>query len=295
MLDDVFFMLSAHPFAWPLLASFIGACFGSLSNALAWRWPRMIERDWFEEAHAELSARGESIPRSIEDEVSKPKVGLSFPRSMCVSCSAPVPSWLNIPLFSWLSLRGKAACCGASIPSSYFIAELGGLLVGLSVGLIFAPSLSSFATLFLCMWAYCLAVVDAKSMYLPDAGNYFLLWFALCLKALGVLPGSLASAVLGAAGAYLLFMFIAVIGEKVLRRPALGQGDWKFFAAIVAWVGPAGIPAVLLLSSLSGLAYAIASKISKKESLFPFGPFLASGAILFALFGEQINALLMGG
>lgn len=227
---------------WTMLGLFMwGACVGSFFNVVIARWPLMEKRDNLESMKDYLEELEFAPHKEINETLEKnKKISLSFPRSHCFSCKTNINWYDNIPLLSWLLLRGKCRACQVSFSSKYLLTEVAtGFLFSLVWFL--SKDLNSFAWLWIVFVAigWILMLVDAKTMLIPDKGSYTLLWLGLGLAALNIHPAHLSpqEAIYGALGGYVMMSLLGGIGWLIKRQQALGYGDYKLMAAIGAWIG----------------------------------------------------------
>lgn len=263
--------------AWALA----GAALGSAINVLVYRLPLMMHASWQAEAR-------DGAP-----------FNLAVPRSHCPECKATVPWHLNIPLVSWLLLRGRCRFCRQPIPWRYPLVELlGAAAAGYALWAHY-PLLGTAAALgFLLLALLAMAAIDAHSGLLPDSLTLTTLWAGLLAAVAGWSGVAPADAVLGAAGGYLALRAPAELYLLARRQEGMGGGDWKMFAAIGAWLGWAALPAVLLLACVAGALWVLPQlpRLLREgglgEASIPFGPPLALGALALLLWGPQIRGLL---
>ncbi|MEO6016983.1 MAG: A24 family peptidase [Polaromonas sp.] len=276
------------PVADALLAGLFGLLFGSFLNVVIYRLPRMMERQWAQEC-AELSGKE---PEPAE------KFNLLTPRSRCSSCGHVIRWYENIPVFSYLFLRGKCAACGAAYGLRYPVVEA---VTG--------------ALFFFCVWrwgwspvgaVWCgfsaallvLAVIDWDTTLLPDDVTLPLLWAGLLVAALQWNPAvNLPTALWGAVGGYLSLWGVYWAFKLATGKEGMGYGDFKLFAALGAWFGwPALIP-IILMASVIGAVIGIAMKFStglREGGYVPFGPFLAGAGFTAMIFGPQAILRVVG-
>ena len=266
---------------------FVGLCVGSFLNVVIHRLPIMLTRAWRREAAAELGAAG--------DDPAAESFNLAVPRSHCPACGEPVKAVDNIPIISWIRLRGRCAGCAAPISLRYPLVELLGALAALAAALAFGLTWTALAAAVF-LWALiALACIDFETGLLPDQLTLPLLWCGLLVN----LPGAfapLASAVVGAAAGY-LFLWATYWGFKLITgKEGMGYGDFKLYAAIGAWLGWQALPAVALLAALAGILYALPPiLLGRRDRNTPirFGPFLAAAGGLALIFRDE-SAWLMG-
>jgi leader peptidase (prepilin peptidase)/N-methyltransferase len=261
--------------AYPWLALVLGLCVGSFLNVVIHRLPLMMEREWTAQC-AEL--RGEVAPDHAP-------LNLSQPRSRCPACGQAISALQNIPLLSFLWLRGRCAACSARISWRYPLVELFCGLATAYCALHFGFSFAAAAAM-LFVWLMIAATgIDFDTQLLPDSITLPLLWLGLLVNLIGG-PVDLRSAVIGAIAGYLFLWSVYWMFRLVTGKEGMGYGDFKLLAAIGAWTGWQMLPLVVLLSSAIGAVVGISLIVFHKhgrEVPIPFGPYLA-GAGLIALF-----------
>lgn len=261
--------------AYPWLALVLGLCVGSFLNVVIHRLPLMMEREWTAQC-AEL--RGEVAPDHAP-------LNLSQPRSRCPACGQAISALQNIPLLSFLWLRGRCAACSTRISWRYPLVELFCGLATAYCALHFGFSFAAAAAM-LFVWLMIAATgIDFDTQLLPDSITLPLLWLGLLVNLIGG-PVDLRSAVIGAIAGYLFLWSVYWMFRLVTGKEGMGYGDFKLLAAIGAWTGWQMLLLVVLLSSAIGAVVGISLIVFHKhgrEVPIPFGPYLA-GAGLIALF-----------
>jgi leader peptidase (prepilin peptidase)/N-methyltransferase len=273
--------------AWLLAtAGLLGLCVGSLLNVVIHRLPKMMEAQWREECAA-LEGR-EVQPAAAYN--------LFTPRSACPQCRAPITAMHNVPVVSWLVLRGKCASCGTPISARYPAVEiLGGALAVLVAWRFGYSAATAFALVY--VWAMlALTFIDLDTQLLPDDITLPLLWLGLIANAFGAYV-DLHSAVFGAAGGYLILWSVYWAFRLIAKKEGMGFGDFKLLAAIGAWTGWQVLPVVILISA--GLGAVIGSLVlwlAKKgrDTRIPFGPYLALAGIAGLLWGREAVVAWIG-
>ena len=273
----------------------LGLLVGSFLNVVIYRLPLMMERDWRSQAREML---GDSTAVA-EDQPDTP-FNLFTPRSRCPDCGTQIKAWQNIPVVSWLLLRGRCAACKAPIAKRYPIIELAsGMLSGLVIWQI-GGGPAGLAALFFVWCLIALTVIDFDHQLLPDSITHLLLWAGLLLSAAAPawdLPmPELSSSVLGAAAGYLSLWSIYWLFKLATGKEGMGYGDFKLLAALGAWLGYELLPLVILLSAAVGSVTGIAmvAVLGRDRQIpIPFGPYLAGAGLIALLWGETlINAYL---
>ena len=271
------------------LTGFLGLLVGSFLNVVIYRLPKMMEQQWAAEC-AELT--GQSIEPAAE------KLSLVSPRSRCSNCGHMIAWYENIPVLSYLFLRGKCSVCGTPFGMRYPVVEL-------STGLLFAFCAwrwgATPATLAWCGFSaalLALAVIDWDTTLLPDDITLPLMWAGLVMSALQLNPlVSLHAALWGAVGGYLSLWLVYWAFKLVTGKEGMGYGDFKLFAALGAWFGWSALVPIILMASVIGAVVGIAMKFSsglREGGYVPFGPFLAAAGFTAMVFGPQAILRFIG-
>lgn len=271
----------------------LGLLVGSFLNVVIYRVPVMLEREWAQQC-AELAAAGRSEPADAPD--APPRFNLLTPASTCPGCKTRIAPWHNIPVLSWLLLRGRCANCAAPIPARYPLVELfTGVLSALALWH-FGLTVAGAAALFFLWMLIALTFIDLDHQLLPDNMTYPLLWAGLALATLepdAIPVPDLASAVLGAIAGYLCLWSVYWAFRLATGKEGMGYGDFKLLAAIGAWTGIQQLPTVILLSAVAGAAIGITLVFAlgrDRHVPIPFGPYLAMAGIVTYVWGEQLQS-----
>ncbi|MDG4868494.1 A24 family peptidase [Guyparkeria sp. 1SP6A2] len=289
--------LTQQPILWIAIAALFGLLVGSFLNVVINRLPVMMEREWRRECRlllaGETALAGQTAPDADEP------FNLIRPRSCCPHCQQPIRTWQNIPLISWLWLRGRCARCRSPISGQYPLVELSSALLAGLAAWQFGPTPYALAV-FLFTWALlAAAVIDLKTQLLPDTFTLPLLWLGLLLPIL--LPDyhlSLQDAVLGATFGYLALWSVYWLFKLITGKEGMGYGDFKLLAALGAWLGWQMLPLVILLSALAGSVIGLAMILLLRHDRripIPFGPYLAVAGLVALYLGEPILAAYLGG
>lgn len=281
-MNETLELLRASPVVATGCALLLGLCLGSFLNVVIRRLPKMLEREWQQQA-AEL--RGET-PSGHEA-----RFNLLTPGSHCPSCGHRLRAWENLPLLGWLLLRGRCAACGVRIPVRYPMVELiTGLLCAAAV-LQFGVSGAALGAVTLCCALVALTFIDLDTQLLPDDITLPLLWIGLGFNLFGVFT-TLESAVIGAAAGYLSLWSIYWVFRLATGREGMGYGDFKLLAALGAWFGWQSLPAIIVLSSAVGAVVGIAMILARRHARgapIPFGPYLAGAGLLALYFAAPMS------
>lgn len=283
---EIISILQSSPAALAVAVGLAGLCVGSFLNVVIYRLPIMMERQWRSEC-ASLDGRE---PEEL------PAFNLVTPPSRCPSCAAPVRFWQNIPVVSWLALRGKCAGCKAPISARYPAVELLGGALAVLFAWRFGYSAALAAGLVFAWALLALTFIDFDTQLLPDDITLPLMWLGLLVNTRGTFI-DLQSAVLGAAGGYLILWSVYWAFRLIAKKEGMGYGDFKLLAAIGAWTGWQVLPFVVVVSA--GLGAVIGSFLlwrAKKgsDTRIPFGPYLALGGICGLLWGREAVTAWLG-
>ena len=261
-----------------LLAFGIGLLFGSFSNVLIHRLPRMVMA---EHAHDTDAMRYD----------------LSWPASHCPHCQTPLKAWHNIPVLSYLALKGRCAFCHGHISWQYPLVEIAtGLLWLICIGH-WGFNMTGFCWAGFATVLLALSMIDWQTTLLPDDLTQLLVWGGLVASALGWLTLPLTQSVWGAVTGYVSLWSIATLFERITGKQGMGAGDFKLLAGLGAWLGPMALLPVVMAASLSGAVVGLALKLSQRlrdDGYVPFGPFLATAGFAVAIIGIDDIALWMG-
>lgn len=267
----------AQPSVFPWVAFAFGLCVGSFINVVIHRLPKMMERDWREQC-AELEGR--------EPPQSK-RYNLFAPRSGCPGCGRQIRALENVPIASWLWLRGRCAGCGTRISMRYPVVELAGGAIAAYAAQRYGFTLAGAGAMLFAWTLLALAVIDYDTQYLPDDLTLPLLWAGLAFN-LGGAFVPLHAAVIGAIAGYLVLWLVYWGFKLATGKEGMGYGDFKLLAAIGAWLGWAALPLVILLSSFVGAVVGISLVVAGRQGRdkpIPFGPYLAAAGAI-ALFWD---------
>ncbi|MCF8186155.1 MAG: A24 family peptidase [Sulfuritalea sp.] len=257
-----------------------GLMVGSFLNVVIHRLPKIMEREWHNNC---LDLQGQKIPELAQYTLAKP-------RSACPNCGHKITALENIPVISYLFLKGRCSSCHANISIRYPLIEA---LTGMLIGLVSWKFGYTSTTLF--AWVFCFALVsltfiDFDTQLLPDDITLPLLWLGLLFNLNNGFT-TLNAAVIGAIAGYMILWSIYWAFKLATGKEGMGYGDFKLLAAIGAWFGWQLLPAVILLSSVLGAIIGISLIIFTKqgrETPMPFGPFLAIGGIAALFLGPQL-------
>ena len=280
-------LLAAHPALFAAVAGFLGLAIGSFLNVVIHRLPLMLERQWRAQA-AEIEGR----PAAAGSE----PYNLVVPRSRCPVCQTQIRGIHNIPVLSWIALRGRCAACQAPIPVRYPLVELATALAFAAVAWHFGFGASAVLALVFTAYLVALTGIDIDRQLLPDILTIPLMWIGILASLWHVdgqaaPPAALRDAVIGAMAGYVFLWLVFQLFRLATGKEGMGYGDFKLFAAIGAWLGLKLLPVVLVLASavgaLAGLAMIAAHRHGRGVPI-PFGPYLAGAAWIALFWGQDI-------
>ncbi|WP_047289270.1 prepilin peptidase [Pseudomonas protegens] len=274
--------LTLYPMAFVAAALVLGLIVGSFLNVLVWRLPKMLERDWRAQARDVLGLEPEPVAAPYN---------LMLPHSQCPHCAQPIRPWENIPLLSYLWLRGRCAHCNSAISPRYPLTELACGLISGFIAWHFGFGWAAGLMLILSWGLLAMSLIDADHQLLPDVLVLPLLWLGLIANSFGLLT-SLEDALWGAVMGYLFLWSVFWLFKLLTGKEGMGHGDFKLLALLGAWGGWQILPLTLLLSSLLGAILGtilLRLRREKTSTPIPFGPFLAIAGWIALLWGGQIT------
>ena len=265
------------PWTATVLVAVAGLCVGSFLNVVIDRLPVMLQRQWRMHALETLSI--EPPPAS--------RFNLAVPRSHCPACRTVVSALHNVPVVSWILLRGRCPNCRAPIPARLPVVELAGAGFAIAVIAVWGFHWIALAYYVFLMVLLASALIDAETTLLPDQLTLPLLWLGLLAAIAFEATPTLVDATVGAVTGYLSLWLVYWAFRLVTRREGMGYGDFKLMAAIGAWLGWQAATSVIMIAAVLGIAYftlKILRRTATRGTPFPFGPFLAiaGAAVLFA-------------
>jgi leader peptidase (prepilin peptidase)/N-methyltransferase len=273
----------------------LGLVVGSFLNVVIYRLPIMLEREWREQASEILEPV--SPTTGFAETVQPDRITLSVPRSACPICKARISAWQNIPIISWVLLRGKCASCNASISYRYPLVELATGLLSAAVAWHFGFGQTAACALVITWTLIALAGIDVDHQLLPDSMTLPLMWLGLLAAALDdssighSVPVSPHDAIIGAAAGYLSLWSVFHLFRLVTGKEGMGYGDFKLLGALGAWLGWKLLPLVILVAAATGAIFGmlmIALRGRDRAAPMPFGPYLAAAGWIAMLYGDRL-------
>ena len=286
MMAPLIEIMQQAPWFFYTLVILLSLLIGSFLNVVIYRLPKMMELSWQQDYQAYFQSE-----HSSNTTEPAPRFNLAVPRSCCPSCQAPIAVKDNVPILSWLWLRGRCRHCGSRISARYPLVEGLTALLSVAVAWHLGPNLST-AVYLLVVWALiALTFIDLDKMLLPDQITLPLLWLALLYSVSSHGPTP-ADAIIGAAAGY-LSLWSVYWGFKLLTgKEGMGYGDFKLLAVFGALLGWQQLPLIILLSSAVGAVVGILLILWQgrdKSMPIPFGPYIAAAGYIAMLYGEPLT------
>ncbi len=269
----------------------LGLVIGSFLNVVIHRLPLMMELEWREQC-AELGKQppAENLPEG--------RFNLIIPQSHCPSCGQPIRYWQNIPVISYLSLRGRCANCRASISARYPAVELLTALLVAACAWRFGVGWEAVMAVVLTFGLVPITFIDAETQLIPDAIVLPLMWLGLGMSLFHPVAGSETlfiaprDAIVGAMAGYLSLWSVYQLFKLVTGKEGMGYGDFKLLAALGAWLGWQQLPSIILMSALVGAVVGLSLMAFRKHDRsvpIPFGPYLAAAGWITMLWGDALQ------
>jgi len=315
MLSDIAELYATSPLLLTGSVFVIGLMIGSFLNVVIYRLPLMLEREWRAQAaeilpHAGAAPDPTTDPGAVSGAGASSQLGpsaglaglperfsLVVPRSACPVCRAPITAWQNIPVISWIALRGRCAACKTRISARYPAVELATAVLSAWAAWHFGFSAATASALLVTWTLIALTGIDVDHQLLPDGITLPLLWAGLLAAVIigprpgASLPVSPRDAVVGAAAGYVSLWLVFHAFRLITGKEGMGYGDFKLFAALGAWMGWKVLPLIILLSAGTGALLGIAMILLRgrdRAAPMPFGPYLAAAGWLAMLYGNSL-------
>jgi leader peptidase (prepilin peptidase)/N-methyltransferase len=287
-------LLAAHPGLFVTVVGLVSLLVGSFLNVVIHRLPLMMEREWRKQATELLNPEGSSAAVASKTE---PAFNLMVPRSCCPKCKAPITAWQNIPVISYLLLRGRCAGCGVKISLRYPIIESASALLSMVVAVKFGFAWYTAAALAMTWCLIVLSVIDFDHQLLPDQITLPLVWIGLLLSLWATPDSPLAhdmrSSIIGGVAGYLCLWSVYWLFKLLTGKEGMGYGDFKLLAAFGTWLGWQPLLLIVLLSAFAGAVIGVGLIVFRgrdRNIPIPYGPYLAIAGWIAMLWGDQILA-----
>ena len=270
-----------------------GLVIGSFLNVVVHRLPIMLERAW----RADVTEATGTPGPLFEDDGLPARYNLWLPRSACPHCGHVLRAWENIPVVSWIALRGRCAHCHAGVSVRYPLIELASAACAAGALLAFGPTGKALAAFMLCAGLIAASAIDLEHQMLYDEITQPLLWAGLLINVAGTFA-TLREAVIGAVAGYLALWSVYWLFRLLRGVEGMGHGDFKLLAALGAWLGWSALPQIVVIAAVAGALVGIAATLSGRmrfEEPLPFGPYLAAGAIVTLFAGTPLYGVFAWG
>lgn len=288
-------LLAEFPVAFIGIVFAFALLFGSFLNVVIYRLPIMMEREWREQC--------KELAEMPVTDVPEEKFNLVVPRSRCPSCGQQISSLQNIPVVSYLALRGRCGNCGTNISARYPIIEFVTALMCAIVAWRFGFSAEAIMAIGITIALVPITMIDADHQLIPDSIVLPLMWVGLAMSLWHPMPGAEVlfiapgQAIVGAMAGYLSLWSVYWLFKLATGKEGMGHGDFKLLAALGAWLGWQALPTIILMSAVVGAAFGLTMILLRgrdRSVPMPFGPFLAAAGWITMLYGEAIKDAYLG-
>ncbi|MDH5710967.1 MAG: A24 family peptidase [Gammaproteobacteria bacterium] len=282
---EIFHIFEITPWLFYTATLALGLCVGSFLNVVIYRLPIMMERDWRIQCHEYLELGDAIIDEKLQ------QLSLAKPGSTCPHCGHNIRAWENIPVISYLFLKGKCSSCGSGISLRYPSIELITGVLSVLVAMQFGVTFTTLCALILTWTLIALTMIDYDKQLLPDDITLPLLWLGLLISFFSVFTDT-NSSLIGAISGYMVLWTVFQLFKIVTGKEGMGFGDFKLLAALGAWLGWQLLPQIILLSSVVGAVtgiFMILTGLTKRQQPIPFGPYLAVAGWIAMMWGHKIN------
>ena len=284
-MSDIITLMTNSPAYFYAIVVVFSLLIGSFLNVVIYRLPKMLEQGWKSECREFLA---DELAKPIQTNESP--ITLSTPSSSCPKCQHKIRFYENIPVISWLFLRGKCSQCKAKISLRYPLVELTTAILSVIIAAHYGVTFTTLMLLVLTWGLVCLTLIDVDHMLLPDQITLPLLWLGLLVNINGAIV-PLNDAVIGAVVGYMSLFSIFWLFKLITGKEGMGHGDFKLVALFGAWIGWQLLPLLILMASAVGAIIGISLMVFKnhqREQAIPFGPYLAIAGWITLLWGNGI-------
>ena len=294
MFSEVLELMKSEPWFFITTVLFVSLAVGSFLNVVIYRIPKMMQSQW--QSECRLLLANELVSKGEQNQSASAPFNLLTPASTCPKCNNKIKPWHNIPLLSWLFLKGQCAYCQAPISIRYPAIELITAVLSLVVALTFGPTQLTVLYIIITWVLVALTFIDIDHMLLPDQLTLPLLWLALLASVAGITIEP-SAALIGAAAGYLSLWSVYWLFKLLTGKEGMGYGDFKLLAVFGALLGWQALLMIILLSSIVGAVIGItllSIQGKDKATPIPFGPYIAIAGWIAMLWGEQIQGAYFG-
>ena len=288
-MNEILRVFELFPALGLISAGILGLLVGSFLNVVIHRLPKMMERDWYQQCIEFLGS--ENVKDEGKKKFTPEKFNLVTPNSTCPYCGHKIKPWENVPVVSYLFLRGKCSGCKAKISLRYPVIEALTAILSVAAIYVFGANLTGLACLIFTWCLIALTMIDFDTQLLPDTITLPLLWLGLIANAFGLFT-TLDSALWGAIGGYLSLFSVYWLFKLLTGKEGMGFGDFKLLGALGAWLGWQMLLQIILLSALAGAVIGVGMIVIRgrdKNIPIPFGPYLAIAGWIALMWGHDIN------
>jgi len=289
--SDVISMFELYPLSFYITIAVLSLTIGSFLNVVIYRFPKMLEQGWYAECREFLADEVSDIPEKKQTTIT-----LSTPSSTCPKCDHKIRFYENIPIISWLFLKGKCSACKEPISARYPLIEAATAVLSVVIATHFGVTYLTLFALILTWGLISLTMIDFDHMLLPDQITYPLLWLGLLVNLSGsIVP--IEQAVIGAVAGYMSLFTVMWLFKLITGKQGMGHGDFKLLAVFGAWLGWQLLPLLILMASAVGAIIGISLMIfnnHQRQQPIPFGPYLAIAGWICLLWGEGIWQWYLG-
>lgn len=288
---DFLQLLEQQPIWFYTFVFLLGLLVGSFLNVVIYRYPIILKRQWKSEC-IEYLAQDNDSNSSVSEETKQQRFDLLYPHSQCPSCQHQITALENIPVISWLFLRGKCSSCKNPISIRYPIIEFLTASLSVLVAYQFGYGLTTLCLLAFTWALISLSMIDFDTQFLPDDITLPLLWAGLLASLLGLIAVPISDSLIGAMAGYLSLWSVYKLFKLATGKEGMGYGDFKLLAALGAWLGWQMLPIVIFLSAFVGTIVGVSLMLflgRDKNIPIPFGPYLVVSGFLALLFGNELN------
>ncbi len=291
-LQYLFFLHQEHWLLFFVFTFCISLCVGSFLNVVIYRLPEMMQRDWRLQAKLILEEDESKKEKLFEAAQQEEPFNLAVPNSTCPKCQHKIKPWENIPVLSYLLLKGKCSNCKTPISWRYPSIELATAVLASLVYWQFGLGVQGLALIFMTYCFVALFWIDVDHQLLPDSITLPLLWLGLWLNSFNTFV-NLETAVYGAMAGYLSLWLVYWVFKLLTKKEGMGFGDFKLMAVVGAWFGWQVLPQVIFMSAIVGAVLGVLLILIQgrdKQQPMAFGPFIAAAAWIVAVFGPVLPA-----
>lgn len=284
-MTDIITLMTNSPAYFYTIVVVFSLLIGSFLNVVIYRLPKMLEQGWKSECREFLA---DELAKPIQVDASP--ITLSTPSSSCPKCQHKIRFYENIPVISWVFLKGKCSQCKAKISLRYPMVELATAILSVVIAAHYGVTFTTLMLLVLTWGLICLTLIDVDHMLLPDQITLPLLWLGLLVNINGAIV-PLQDAVVGAVAGYMSLFSIFWLFKLITGKDGMGHGDFKLVALFGAWIGWQLLPLLILMASAVGAVIGISLMVFKnhqREQAIPFGPYLAIAGWITLLWGNGI-------